>query len=151
MEGTSSLTRSRVVAIGLAACDLSLLTRLVDRGALPEIGRVLADGRLTETAAAHHPLGAAPWTEMLTGCTPETTGYWSPLAYRPDYTLREVGAYDFAECRPLMLIAAAAGSSRSTSRRRGCARTSRARSSSAGARTAGAARRNPARPGFSRK
>jgi predicted AlkP superfamily phosphohydrolase/phosphomutase len=100
MEGTGGLTRSRVVAIGLDACELSRVTRLVDRGVLPEIGRVLAEGRLTELTTSSHHLGEAPWTEMLTGCAPETTGYWSPIAYRPDYTLHETGAYDFAECRP---------------------------------------------------
>ena len=44
MEGTSGLARSRVIAIGLDACELSLLLRLVERGALPEIARVLAPG-----------------------------------------------------------------------------------------------------------
>jgi predicted AlkP superfamily phosphohydrolase/phosphomutase len=100
MEGTSGLARSRVIAIGLDACELSLLLRLVDRGALPEIARILAEGQIAETATVGHHLAEVPWTEMLTGCSPETTGYWSPITYRPDYSLREVGAYDFAECRP---------------------------------------------------
>jgi predicted AlkP superfamily phosphohydrolase/phosphomutase len=100
MEGTRGLARPRVIAIGLDACELSLLLRLVDRGALPEIARVLAEGQLAEVTTLGHHLAEVPWTEMLTGCTPETTGYWSPIGYRPDYTLRNVGAYDFAECRP---------------------------------------------------
>jgi predicted AlkP superfamily phosphohydrolase/phosphomutase len=100
MEGTSGLARSRVIAIGLDACELSLLLRLVDRSVLPEIARILAEGQLAETSTIGHHLAEVPWTEMLTGCTPETTGYWSPIAYRPDYTLHEVASYDFAECRP---------------------------------------------------
>jgi predicted AlkP superfamily phosphohydrolase/phosphomutase len=100
MEGTSGLARSRVIAIGLDACELSLLLQLAEHGALPEIARLLAEGQLAEVTTVAHHLAEVPRTEMLTGCTPETTGYWSPIAYRPDYTLHEIAAYDFADCRP---------------------------------------------------
>lgn len=100
MEGSRKRVRPRVVAIGLDGCELSLVMRLVGAGALPEIARVLAEGQLAEVTTGTHHLAEVPWTEMLTGCLPETTGYWSPIAYAPDYSVREVAAYDFAAHRP---------------------------------------------------
>jgi predicted AlkP superfamily phosphohydrolase/phosphomutase len=92
--------RSRLLVIALDGLERSLVERLVAEGELPAIGRVLREGLVGETMATHHHLAEVPWTEMLTGCRPGTTGYWSPFAFAADYSVREIAAHDFAQHPP---------------------------------------------------
>jgi predicted AlkP superfamily phosphohydrolase/phosphomutase len=90
----------RVVAIGLDSADAALLSKWIDAGALPEIAALMkasAHGRLNGTSGY---TAETPWTTVLTGCWPKTTGYWTPLKYSPDYRVEEVQAYDYQEIGP---------------------------------------------------
>ena len=85
----------RVVAIGLDSADHALVQKWAKAGELPEIAALLREGAQGEIAGATGYTAETPWTIFLTGCWPETTGYWSPGKYHLDYRVEEVEAYDY--------------------------------------------------------
>ncbi len=88
--------KKRVVAIGLDAVDLDLLERWIEAGHLPNIARLFHDSaRFDANFSPAVPTAETPWTMFLTGCYPETTGYWSMNQYSTDYKMHVVGTYDF--------------------------------------------------------
>jgi len=90
----------RVVAIGLDSADAALVSKWTDAGVLPEIAALMkasAHGRLEGTSGY---TAETPWTTVLTGCWPKTTGYWTPIKYSPDYSVKEVAAYDYQDIGP---------------------------------------------------
>jgi predicted AlkP superfamily phosphohydrolase/phosphomutase len=84
----------RVVAIGLDAAELSLIERYGAAGELPNIAGLLRRSRFGELSGPDYPELA--WAEILTGCRASGLGYASPLMLRPDYSVVDRGAYDFA-------------------------------------------------------
>jgi predicted AlkP superfamily phosphohydrolase/phosphomutase len=90
----------RLVVVALDSAELSQITGFVARGLLPEIARLLDEGIQSEVMTTSHHVAEVPWTEMLTGCTPATTGYWGPVGYATDYTVTPIAAYDFTDKQP---------------------------------------------------
>ena len=98
MQETSG--KKRVVGIGLDACELSVLQRWTEAGHLPNIARLFRDSARFQVNGSRTAPAETPWTMFLTGCHPETTGFWSMFRYSTDYKIRKIGAYDFGTCRP---------------------------------------------------
>lgn len=92
-------SNKRVVAIGLDSVELDVLERWIEAGHLPNIARLFQDSaRFDAHFSPAVPTAETPWTMFLTGCYPETTGYWSMFRYSPDYAMHHVEAYDFDAC-----------------------------------------------------
>jgi predicted AlkP superfamily phosphohydrolase/phosphomutase len=92
---------SRVTAIALDAADWRLLTEWAGRGLLPNFARIIAQG--SSRALDNHILYAneTPWSSLLTGCSPEKTGYWTPLRFQgAQYRALNQGAYSFEPFKP---------------------------------------------------
>lgn len=88
----------RVIGIGLDSAEFELVTRWAEAGYLPNIRRVMRAGTVGELRGVRGYTAETPWTTCLTGCRPETTGYWSCIKYTPDYQVREIDAYDYEGC-----------------------------------------------------
>jgi predicted AlkP superfamily phosphohydrolase/phosphomutase len=92
---------SKLVAIALDAADWNLIREWTTRGLLPNLKRIVDQGSVY--SLANHPLYSdeSPWVSLLTGCSPEKTGYWTPLRFAaPGYRVRNDGAYSFQPCKP---------------------------------------------------
>ncbi|HSQ35490.1 MAG TPA: nucleotide pyrophosphatase, partial [Candidatus Binatia bacterium] len=97
---------AQLIAIALDAADWRLIQRWATQGLLPNLKRLLASG--TFYALANHPLyrNENPWVSLLTGCSPEKTGYWTPLRFAaPAYRVSDAGAYSFQPCKPFYALA----------------------------------------------
>ena len=97
--------KTPVVAIGLDAADPVLVEEWMDEGHLPNLSALCKEGaygRLTNLDAYK---AETPWTTFLSGCMPETSGYWSPVTYRDGtYDLEYIAAYDFKEYPPFYAL-----------------------------------------------
>ena len=90
--------KSSLIAIGLDAADPTLLERWMDEGRLPILQGLRERGCYGRLRTAEHHRAETPWTTFLTGRTPESTGYWSPLAFDPEtYRVESRGAFDYRE------------------------------------------------------
>lgn len=85
----------KVVAVGLDSADYALIKKWVDAGELPEIAALWATSARGQVCGATGYTAETPWTVFLTGCWPETTGYWSPGKFHVDYRVEEVEAYQY--------------------------------------------------------
>ncbi|OWY65214.1 hypothetical protein B7486_43220 [cyanobacterium TDX16] len=80
-----------VVVIGLDAADQVLLERWMNAGYLPNLNQIRENGiygRLNNTAkycGVSEELASteALWPAFITGCSPDTTGYWDIVKYHP--------------------------------------------------------------------
>lgn len=100
MNATANPTR--VIAIGMDSGDLDLIERWMADQHLPNVAKLFARGTIAATRNDDMPgyVAETPWTIFLTGCRATSTGYWSTVRYEPDYTVREVGAFDYQSVRP---------------------------------------------------
>lgn len=69
--------RSRIVHIGLDACDVEIMTKLAESGTCPNIGRLMAQGRLVPSLAPMGTFVGSSWMTISTGCRPENHGFWN--------------------------------------------------------------------------
>jgi predicted AlkP superfamily phosphohydrolase/phosphomutase len=92
------MTTPRVLAIGLDSAEWSLLERHMADGELPTIQRLLEQGGKGDLDVPD--LGDLAWPEFLSGRPAQTLRYASTLGYATDYTVQNVGAYDFEEFQP---------------------------------------------------
>jgi predicted AlkP superfamily phosphohydrolase/phosphomutase len=94
-----------VIAIGLDAADPSLIEQWMDRGHLENISRLREQGTYARLENLDYYRAETPWTTFLTGCSPQKTGYWSPIKFYPEtYDAKLVEAYDFKEYRPFYAL-----------------------------------------------
>ena len=90
-----------LLAIALDAADPELIHSWTGQGLLPNLKRIIDQGSFF--SLANHPLyrNENPWVSLLTGCSPEKTGYWTPLRFTSaGYRVRDSGAYSFQPCKP---------------------------------------------------
>lgn len=90
--------KKTVIAIGLDAAEPTLVERLVEQGVLKNLAMLRQQGGYGRLKNFSSYRAETPWTTFLTGCSPQTTGYWGPVKLRDgSYTVDAAGAYDFGD------------------------------------------------------
>ena len=67
---SAAASRAPVWVIGLDGADWRYLDRLMARGAMPELSRLVREGRRGVLTTEHPPLSPLLWTTMMTGVSP---------------------------------------------------------------------------------
>ncbi len=94
-----------VIAIGLDSTDPQLLECWMKEGHLPNLRRLRKQGSYGRVQNIEHYRAETPWTSFLTGCSPEKTGYWSPIKFCSEtYDAKLIEAYDFSEYPPFYAL-----------------------------------------------
>ncbi|MEB3828324.1 alkaline phosphatase family protein [Phormidium sp. CCY1219] len=97
--------RKSVIAIGLDAADPDLIERWMEGGHLPNLRRLRDRGAYGRLTGIDHYKAETPWTNFLTGCVPQKTGYWGGIhLHEGTYNIENVGAYDFKEYPPFYAL-----------------------------------------------
>jgi predicted AlkP superfamily phosphohydrolase/phosphomutase len=78
---------SRILVIGLDGADLDVVKPLVSQGALPNLGRLMAEGAWGELRSTYPPMSPPAWTTFMTGKNPGKHGIF-------DFTIRKPDSYD---------------------------------------------------------
>lgn len=68
---------TKLLAVGLDGAEISLLNKLIDEGKLPNIAKLLANGRMGKIQGPSTISSAAIWPTFMTGRGPESHGYYS--------------------------------------------------------------------------
>lgn len=74
---------SRVLVIALDAVDSALIERRIAEGDLPHLARLRARAATVALRSPSPYRAEYPWTELMTGCRPDTLRYWSTVAFDP--------------------------------------------------------------------
>jgi predicted AlkP superfamily phosphohydrolase/phosphomutase len=74
--------RNKVLVIGLDAADLDVVRPLVERGELPNLGRLMAEGASGVLRSTVPPVSAPAWASFLTGNNPGRHGLYSFVVER---------------------------------------------------------------------
>ena len=93
-----------IVAIGLDAADHALIEKWSADGHLPNLARLRRRGSYGTLRHIEFYSDETPWTNFLTGCTPQRTGFWSPFRFSPETYEHKFGPYDFSEFRPFYAL-----------------------------------------------
>ncbi|NEQ82890.1 MAG: nucleotide pyrophosphatase [Moorea sp. SIO2I5] len=94
-----------VIAIGLDAAEPSVLEKWMSQGHLQTMRRLRDQGTYGRLKNFEAFSAETPWTTFLTGCSPHTTGYWSPLGFREgSYECYTKAAYDYSEYPPFYAL-----------------------------------------------
>ncbi|MBT9317209.1 alkaline phosphatase family protein [Leptothoe spongobia] len=94
-----------VIAIGLDATEPALLEGWISTGKLKNLAKLLETGSYQRLQNIGYYRAETPWTTFLTGCTPQTTGYWGPVKYHAStYDVEKVGAYKFEGLSPFYAL-----------------------------------------------
>ncbi|MFU8814059.1 MAG: alkaline phosphatase family protein [Pseudomonadales bacterium] len=94
-----------MIAIGLDAADPELVEGWLADGHLPNLARLRQRGGYGRLTNHEVYKAETPWTTFLTGCLPETTGYWTPVRYvEGSYRIEEIEAYDFRRHPPFYAL-----------------------------------------------
>ncbi len=97
--------KNPVIAIGLDAADPSLIETWIAQGHLPNLRRLRERGVYTHLDNFDYYRAETPWTTFLTGCSPQKTGYWSPVKFcEGTYNVTTIDAYDFVEYPPFYAL-----------------------------------------------
>ncbi len=97
--------KNPVIAIGLDAVSPELLESWISEGHLENLRRLRDQGTRTYLDNFDYYRAETPWTTFLTGCSPQKTGYWSPIRFHQDtYTATLVESYDYQECPPFYAL-----------------------------------------------
>jgi predicted AlkP superfamily phosphohydrolase/phosphomutase len=96
-----------ILAIEIGAGDLNLIERLVSQGHLKNLASLLKGGASGTLENIDYYTTETKWTTFLTGCMPQTTGYWGPLKFHTgQYEMeRKRQSYDFAQYPPFYTLA----------------------------------------------
>lgn len=86
-----------LLAIGLDSAEPAMVEELMNSGDLPVLAELKAKGAFGELDNFDVFTAELPWTTFATGVMPEETGYWTPLKYSPDYTVKARAAYEYDE------------------------------------------------------
>ncbi len=94
-----------VIAIGLDACEPSLLERWTAEGLLPNIAKLKEQGLYQRLENFKDSNVETAWTSFSTGCAPWTTGYFAAVGYKDGtYETDTYAAYDYEEFPPFMAL-----------------------------------------------
>lgn len=97
--------KNPVIAIGLDAADPALIEKWMSQGHLKNLRRLREQGAYGRLKTFEAYRAETPWTTFLTGCSPQKTGYWSPIKYyENNYSIEVVEAYNFAEHQPFYAL-----------------------------------------------
>ena len=94
-----------VLAIGLDACEPSLLELWGEAGLLPNIAKLKERGLYQRLENFKDSNVETAWTSFSTGCAPWTTGCWAAVGYEEGtYNTATYAAYDYQEFPPYMAL-----------------------------------------------
>ncbi len=103
--GRRQAKKQRVVAIGLDSAEPTLLEAYMDKGYMPALARLRRKGVYGRLQNFDLFSAETPWTTFLTGRSPKSLGYWSPLRFAADrYRMETRGAYEFSEVPPFFAL-----------------------------------------------
>lgn len=95
----------KVIAIGLDAAPPELISEWMEQGLLPNLSHLREQGAYVPLNNIDYYKAETPWTTFLTGCLPQTTGYWAPIKFREGtYQVERIEAYDFQEFPPFYAL-----------------------------------------------
>lgn len=94
-----------IVAIGLDAADHALIDKWSAEGHLPNLSRLRRRGSYRALRHMAFYSDETPWTNFLTGCTPQRTGFWSQFHFAPESYKYHFSPYDFGDHRPFYALA----------------------------------------------
>lgn len=90
-----------VIAIALDAAEPRSVEKWISQGKLKNLRKLRDQGSFTNLEGFEYPSAEGPWTEFLTGCSPQKTGFWHYYRFKKDtYSIDSHGAYDFQEFPP---------------------------------------------------
>ncbi|MGF1607764.1 MAG: alkaline phosphatase family protein [Kiloniellales bacterium] len=99
------MTRSGpVIAIGLDAAEASLIEDWAAAGKLPTLARLKAAGAYGRVEGTQFNPSEVAWPILLTGCWPETTGYWQNVRFHAERYGISRGAYDYGAALPFYAL-----------------------------------------------
>ncbi len=94
-----------VIAIGLDAAEPTLVEAWIEQGLLKNLASLKQEGAYSRLTNFSSYRAETPWTTFLTGCSPNTTGYWGPVKLRDgQYKVDSVKAYDYKEYSPFYAL-----------------------------------------------
>ncbi len=94
-----------VIAIGLDAADPDLLDRWIEEGHLENIKKLRENGTYARLHGDNRYKAETPWTNFLTACSAEKTGYWGEVEITEGtYDIHNIQAYDFKEYPPFYAV-----------------------------------------------
>jgi len=90
--------KNPVIAIGLDSAEPKVIEKWMAEGKLPNLSRLCEQGTQARLENFDAFSAETPWTTFLTGVSPKTLGYWSPLKFREGtYKTETLAAYAFEE------------------------------------------------------
>ena len=97
-----------IIAIGLDSADPVLLEKWMEQGHLKNLKRLCDEGAYGRVRNMEYYKGESAWTNFMTGCLPNKTGYWSkfkfdPKTYKPE-RIGDHGAYSYDEFDPFYSV-----------------------------------------------
>ncbi|NJM99502.1 MAG: nucleotide pyrophosphatase [Phormidesmis sp. RL_2_1] len=94
-----------VIAIGLDAADPELLDDWMEKGYLNNLKKLRKQGAYGRLEGGNYYKAETPWTNFLTACEPEATGYWGGIKLiEGTYDVQNIQAYDFEEHPPFYAL-----------------------------------------------
>lgn len=97
--------KTPVIAIGIDAADPLLMENWMSQGYLKNLSRLRERGAYTRLKNFDYYRAETPWTTFLTGCSPQKTGYWSPVKFdAATYGVNKIDAYDFVDYPPFYAL-----------------------------------------------
>lgn len=95
----------KLFAVNIDAPAWPLLCRWMDQGHLPVLADLRRQGAVCPLHAGESHLAEVPWTALVSGRTPDHTGYWTPIRYDVRrYVAEEIGAYRYEEFPPFYAL-----------------------------------------------
>ncbi len=95
----------RLLAIGLDAADPEVLERWMGDGKLPGLAGLREQGAWGRIAGPAHHRAETPWSEFLSGVSPETSGFWGDISMADGSSQpKEIGADDFVDFPPFYAL-----------------------------------------------
>lgn len=97
--------KKTVIAIGLDAAEPTLVETWLEQGLLKNLASLKQNGAYGRLKNFSSYRAETPWTTFLTGCSPNTTGYWGPVKLRDGtYDVNSTKAYDYKEYPPFYAL-----------------------------------------------
>ncbi|MEL6603464.1 MAG: alkaline phosphatase family protein [Cyanobacteria bacterium J06614_10] len=94
-----------VIAIGLDAADPDLLDEWIEKGYLNNLKKLRQNGTYGRLEGDNRYKAETPWTNFLTACSAERTGYWGEVKLTEGtYDVYDIQAYDFKEYPPFYAL-----------------------------------------------
>jgi predicted AlkP superfamily phosphohydrolase/phosphomutase len=90
----------RVLMIGLDAAEVTLVTKWIEDGSLPNLRALRQRGAFGPLASSADWLSASPWPTFYTGTPPEEHGLYRYLVWRPETMTSERPSPDWLPLQP---------------------------------------------------